>query len=80
MSTSSAFDNASNSAGSEYPVASKVSWAPAARGGSNFRSHRLDVSARVIAVKITPAQKLFGYMFLALGIVAIAVTGIPGLR
>lgn len=55
------------------PVAAKVSWNPARRGGANFRTHKLRVTPALISVERSKGMIAFGSVFVLGGVIPIAI-------
>lgn len=58
-------------ADTDDPLASKVSWQPLARGGSSFRTHRLQQSAGQLKVRRTTGGVVFACVFMVPGTLAV---------
>ena len=53
------------------PLASKVSWQPLVRGGSNFRTHRLRETPGRLQVRRTIGRLVFGCVFAVPGTIPV---------
>jgi hypothetical protein len=60
-------------ADTDDPVALKVSWDPANRGGANFKTENMRVSGHCIAIERSAGALLFALVFAVPGIVALLV-------
>lgn len=60
-------------ADSDDPIASKVSWSPANRGGANFKAHQMDFVNNKIIVRRSGKAKLLASIFVIPGFIAVLI-------
>lgn len=63
-------------ADTDDPIAQKVSWEPAKRGGANFKTERIEFSSSSITIKKTLGMILFSFAFLIPGL-GVLLIGVP---